>query len=181
MTAKETISACVRSAALLSARPTPPSWTCRLKYAGPSILSESGLAREAVGALRPTHLGPLRGQMSPQLSTPSRLTPGARQSVEHRDHHPGRRRTGRELPRIRSRELAPRKIMKTNTLLHVSNRRWNATAAAAIRTVLVIMIPHLMRRAPRCPAKNHSAEVTGNATNTEQKQESTVCTYAATG
>jgi hypothetical protein len=65
--------------------------------------------------------------------------------------------------------------MEADTLLHVSNRHWHATAAAAIRSVLVIMIPYLaMRRAPRCPAKHHSGEVTGNTTNIESQQ---YCVY----
>jgi hypothetical protein len=58
--------------------------------------------------------------MSLSLQTPSRLTPVAKQRVEHRDPHPGRRRTSRELEHIRSSALASRRTIEVDTLLHVS-------------------------------------------------------------
>jgi hypothetical protein len=98
--------------------------------------------------------------------------------------------------------MASHKTMEVDTLLLVSNRlprqeaapRWYGTTAIAVGTTLAIVAVYLTAsRALRSFAKRHPGErtqdqdavplreITTNAGNMEQRQESTVYTYAATG
>jgi hypothetical protein len=108
----------------------------------------------------------------------------------------------RELESVMDSVLASQKTMEVDTLLHVSNclprlkaaPRWYGIAAIAVGTTLAIVAVYLTaRRAHRCSAKRHPGErtqdqdavllreITTNTGNVEQRQESTVYTYAATG
>jgi hypothetical protein len=107
-----------------------------------------------------------------------------------------------ELERIRYKAQASQKTLEVDTLMHMSNRlltqpvtsHWHTTAAAAIGSLLVIVILYLViREAPKCPVKRHPLkrpenreaillqEITATYTNTEPQQDSTVYTYTATG